>query len=186
MKRFLFSLAVAAYFIFLSMNAYSKGQPPATFIDKGACPFECCTYREWKTEKTTTAYAQPNKRSKQIGKFVAGTKVVALAGEVHAVPSRFIVKKPHEKYKPGDILWVYTYYGEGSFKVWFKGKMSEESLGFSPYDSSNGKRCEISEECWGELDKELQTTWWVKIKSADGWVGWTNQGGNFSGADQCG
>jgi hypothetical protein len=186
MKRLLVLLAVAVHLSLLAISTYSQVQHPAVFIDRGACPFECCTYREWKTEKTTTAYARPSKSSKRVGKFVAGTKVVALTGEVRTIAGRFVVKKSHEKYRVGDIIWVYTYYGEGLFKIWFKGKMSEEDLGFSSYGGSMGKRCEETEQCWGVLDKELQMTWWIKIKSAGGWVGWTNQGENFSGADKCG
>jgi hypothetical protein len=186
MKRLLISLAVIVHLGLLPICAYSQAQHPATLVDRGACPFECCAYRQWKTEKTTTAYARPDKRSKRVGKFVAGTKVAALTGEVRTVAGRFVVKKAYQKYRPGDIIWVYTYSGEGLFKIWFKGKMSEENLGFSPYGGSMGKRCEATEQCWGELEKELRMTWWIKIKSADGWVGWTNQGENFSGADLCG
>ena len=159
---------------------------PTYFVDKGACPFECCAYGKWKTAVTTVAYARPDKRSKRIGKLKAGSKVTALTGQVQTTPSRFVVKKPHERYKPGDVIWVYTYLGEGLFKVWFNGKMYEENLEFSPYGGSMGKRCEVDNLCWGELDKDLQMTWWIKIKSPDGWIGWTNQGEHFSGADLCG
>jgi len=186
MKRLLILLAIVVHLGFLPIRTYAQAQHPVFFVDRGACPFECCTYRRWKTEKTTTAYARPDTSSKRVGRFLAGTRVVALTGEVRTVAGRFVVKKTHEKYKPGDIIWVYTYYCEGLFKIWFKGKMSDEDLGFSPYGGSGGKRCEEAGQCWGELDKELRMTWWIKIKSADGWVGWTNQGENFSGADQCG
>lgn len=186
MKRLLVSSAIAVCVIFLSVNAYPQGRPPASFIDKGACPFECCTYGEWQTKKTTAAFARPDVHSKRVGQFVAGTKVIALTGETHAAAGRFVVKKPYEKYRPGDTIRVYTYGGEGSFKIWFKGKMEEENLGFSPYGGDTGKRCEAAAQCWGELDKELQRVWWIKIKSPDGWVGWTNQGEHFSGADRCG
>lgn len=186
MKSLLVWLIVALNSILLPVHGRSQSTPPATFIDKGACPFECCIYRRWKTEKTTIAYARPDTRARQVGRFRAGTRVTALTGEVRTVGGRFTVNKSHGRYKPGDVIWVYTYHGEGFFKIWFKGKMSEEELGFSPYGGSMGKRCEVREQCWGELDKDLQMTWWIKIKSADGWVGWTNQGENFSGSDQCG
>jgi hypothetical protein len=186
MKSLLIVSGIAASLLLIPINVFSQARPPTIFIDKGACPFECCTYRKWRTEKTTLAYVRPDKRSKRVGKFMAGTDVVAITGEVRTIPSRFIVRKEHEKYKPGDILWVYTYFGEGIFKVWFKGKMYEEDLVFSPYGGSMGKRCEVDKLCWGEMDKELQMTWWVKIKSAKGWIGWTDQAENFSGADQCG
>jgi hypothetical protein len=161
--------------------------PPEFYIDKGACPGECCTYREWTVQKVMATYARPDLNSARVGNLRAGTKVIALTGEVHTIPSRFVIKKAYEKYQPGDILWVYTYIGEGHFKIWFKGKMYQEALGFSPYGGSPGERCETSVEyCWGELDRKLRMTWWIKIKSKDGRIGWTNQGENFRGADACG
>ena len=167
-------------------TSFSQKAPPSFLNDKGACPFECCTYRRWKTKRTTKLYQRPDVRSRQIGRAVAGSRVRALTGEVHTIPSRFVVKKPHDRYRPGDVLWIYTYQGEGFFKVWFKGRMYVEELVFSPYGGSTGQRCEVTEQCWGELDKELNSVWWIKIKLAGGRVGWTNEGENFSGADACG
>jgi hypothetical protein len=109
-----------------------------------------------------------------------------MTGEVHTIPSRFVVKKPHAPYKPGDVLWIYTYQGEGFFKVWFKGRMYVEDLLFSPYGGSGGPRCEATDQCWGEMDKRLDSVWWIKIRLAGGRTGWTNEGENFSGADSCG
>lgn len=149
------------------------------YIDKGACSGEGCSYGRWQTTQTTVAYAAPDERSRQVGNFRAGTKVVALTGAVYTVPGLFVVKKTHGKYKVSDVIRVYTYHGEGWFKVQFKGRWYREDLGFSPWGGSAGKRCEVTELCWGELKTELKTTWWVRVKSAEGWVGWTNQPGNF-------
>lgn len=165
----------------------SETAAPTALIDKGACPFECCAYRIWKAEENTTAYAGPDRNSKIIGTFKAGTTVEGLTGEVHVQPARFMVKKRHADYQPGDVLWVYTYLGEGYFKVWYQGKMFEEDLGFSPYGGSPGKRCEKQPGyCWGELEKELRFTWWVRVKSSDGWVGWSDTPENFSNKGECG
>lgn len=166
---------------------YAQSKPPAIYIDKGACPFECCTYRKWKTEKTTIAYARPTKNSKRVGKFLAGSDVVGLTGEVRSIPGKFIIKKAHGKYKPGDVLWVYTPLGEGFYKVWFRGRMYEEEMQYmsGPFERSY-PGCAETPACWGELEKELRVEWWVKVRSADGWVGWTDQTRNFSNMDACG
>ena len=157
---------IIIFILALAETSTSEGEPPKQLIDKGACPSECCVYRTWKTEKNTIAYATPDRSSKIVGTFKADTIVEGLTGEVHVYPSRFIVKKVHGKYKPGDEVWVYTYKGEGYFKVWFQGTMFEEDLNFSPYGGSSGKRCEQSSRCWGELETELKFIWWVKIKSS--------------------
>jgi hypothetical protein len=160
-------------------------QPPGFFVDRGACPFECCQYGAWTVTKATVAYARPDVRSPKVATLTTGTRVTALTGEVHTRPSRFVVTKPHERYRPGDVLWVYTYLGEGVFTVWFKGEMVEQALGFSPYGGTSGTRCDVP-ECWGRLDHELRSTWWVNIETADGRVGWSNQAEHFGGKDACG
>ena len=187
MKSGFFTSSILVVLISL-FPGISHAQPihPPIYIDKGACPFECCAYGPWKTEKETVLFAWPDKKSERIGKCVAGSPVIALTGEVHTVAGRFLVKRTWKKYKPGDILWVYTYTGEGNFKVWDDGRFVEMQLGFSPYGGSSGSRCEVEKECWGELDKKLEMTWWVKIKNADGVIGWTDEWDHFSGADLCG
>ncbi len=96
---------------------------PPKFIDRGACPFECCQYGDWRVEKETPIYAERDHQSRMVGTLEAGTNVAALTGEVHTVPVRFVVKRKRWRYVPGDVLWVYTYLGEGYFKVRYKGKL---------------------------------------------------------------
>ena len=176
-------------FFLLSLVSVVSAQtrPPSVFVDRGACPFECCTYRAWRTEKDTIAYSQSSKNSKRVGVFKAGTRVVAITGEVRTRPGKFSIIKAHDKYKPGDVLWVYTPLGEGYYKVWFDGKMTDEELDYmsGPYEETF-PRCEDSKDCWGRLEQPLRADWWVKIKSKQGWIGWTNEAENFSNKDACG
>ena len=169
-----------------SSAIYPQTKPPTVYVDKGACPFECCTYRAWRTEKTTVAYAKPDRRSKRLGKFRKGSSVLARTGEVRTRPGKFVILKAHEKYRPGDVLWVYTPLGEGFYKVWFKGKMYDEGLDYmsGPFERSIPS-CEEAPNCWGKLEKESRVEWWVRIRSAEGWVGWTDQAENFSNKDAC-
>ncbi len=169
-------------FIALLIAATNTTQAQKRFIDKGACPGESCGYGKWRTEKTTIAYARPSTKARVVGKYLAGTNVKAMTGFVSLIPRRFVVKRQYEQYKPGDVLWVYTYLGEGFFKVRSKGKWRIENLNFSPWGGSNGKRCELTDHCWGELDRVLKITWWIKVKSAQGWVGWTTHGNHFEPA----
>ncbi|HKE58894.1 MAG TPA: hypothetical protein VKB46_19415 [Pyrinomonadaceae bacterium] len=168
-------------------QAQKQAKRPVIYVDKGACPFECCVYRRWRTEKATVAYAQPDRNAKVVGKFKAGSRVVGLTGEVRTTGGKFVIKKTHEKYKPGDVLWVYTTLGEGLYKVWFNGKMYEEKLDYmsGPFEQSIPK-CEDAPDCWGQLEQPLKSIWWVKIRSAEGWVGWTDEPDNFGNKDACG
>ena len=177
-----------ALFFSSSLIGAQQDKHPATYLDKGACPFECCTYRRWKTEKSTVAYARPNRNSRIVGRFKAGSRVVGLTGRViTTAPGRLKIIKDHGKYKRGDVLWVYTPLGEGYYKVWFKGKLYEEGLDYlsGPYEQSI-PTCEQRADCWAKLETELKTVWWVRVKSANGWVGWTDKPENFSDKDACG
>jgi len=161
---------------------------PSPYVDKGACPFECCTYREWKVERLTVLRSEPKQDGASIGRVKRGDLVTALTGNVVTVPARFRVKRDHDGYRRGDAFWVYTYVGEGFFKVWHDGQMEEEQLDFSPSaDDTGGDRCQKSERlCWGELDTPLKMTWWIKLRTTRGLEGWSSEHENFSGSDACG
>ncbi|HJP94385.1 MAG TPA: hypothetical protein VJ875_20660 [Pyrinomonadaceae bacterium] len=187
MNRSVILLGATAILMTTTLVSYPQTKRPAVYVDKRACPFECCTYRKWKTERMTVAYEQPDRSSRRVGKFKAGTWVTGLTGEVATLPGKFVIFKNHEKYKPGDVLWVYTPLGEGFYKVWFKGRMYQEELEYmnGPFEQSY-PTCEQTPNCWGRLEKQLQVTWWVKVRSAEGWVGWSDKPENFSNKDACG
>ena len=172
----------------VTIGAPQKKQPPQRYVDKGACPFECCTYRGWTTESTTIAYERPDLNSRKVGRFKAGSKVFGLTGRViTTTPGKFVVTKDHGKYKRGDVLWVYTPLGEGFYKVWFKGKMYDQGLDVinGPFEQTIPP-CDENPSCWGTLKRSLKLTWWVKVRSAEGWVGWTDKPENFGNKDACG
>jgi hypothetical protein len=77
--------------------------------------------------------------------------------------------------------------GEGFYKVWFKGRWIDESLYYmsGPYETSYPS-CDKAPDCWGRLERELKTEWWVRVKSPAGWIGWTDQTENFGNMDACG
>lgn len=161
--------------------------PPAPYVLKGACPFECCTYRDWSVERDTTLYTQPDTKSRPVGVVKAGQWVVGVTGEVHSTPVRFIVGRAYGPYRPGEVIWVYGYEGEGFFQILSDGQLVSEDLHFSPYGGTSGTRCQDDkEDCWGTLEKEMSNPWWVKIKGQDGLEGWSNQPENFGNVDACG
>jgi hypothetical protein len=182
----------------LSLPAQSKrmAKPPALYVDQGACPFECCQYGEWTASKPAPVYAQPVAGAQSLATVTTGTKIKAITGEVRTRAGRFVVRKPmismrtnangeQERYKPGDVIYVYTYHGEGHFTVWFAGMMYDESLGFSPAGGGSGRRGESDREGMGELDKELESTWWVRAKLPNGQIVWLRNPSGFDGMDAC-
>jgi hypothetical protein len=151
---------------------------PVFYIDKGACPFECCTYRDWGTEQTTQLHADPKTTSPVIGTADKGTTVKAQTGEVHTAPGKLVVKRDSDLFKKGDVLWIYTYLGEGAFKIWHQGRFIEREIDL---DYENPSPAD-----WGYFEVKPKSTWWVKVRTAAGLEGWTNQPKNFSNKDACG
>jgi len=143
-------------------------KPPSVYIDKGACPFECCTYREWVARTDVTLLNSPSGK-KFVGRIKKGERVLALTGEVHSVPLRVIAQQdyPNAGVKAGDTIYILHYEGEGYYKVWHDGKL-------------------VDVENFSDEAKQPKATWWVKLKTSSGAIGWTVEHGNFGNKDACG
>lgn len=192
-RLWLLALLIA---ILIPFTALAQTRPPLPYEDVGACPFECCTYREWVAQKRTAIHQSRNPNSPVLFTVAAGQRIQAVTGVVVTTKAGEIsIKKPivlsaysrnDDKPKPiqarpGDILYLLTYQGEGSYFVWFKGEnfsidvaevihQNEESV--PPGTSINIPR--------------PTSSWWVKMKNRQGQIGWTNQPENFGNKDACG
>lgn len=169
-----------------SSIAYSK-LPPSPFKDVGACPFECCRYGDWTAKEDIELKDQINGRS-IVGKIKHGEKIKALNGEVHTIPNVVEVIRDHDKFKRGEIFYLLTYQGEGFYKVWRNGVIASEEILFPSFTALyDFKNCDSTKiDCWGKITNlKRVSTWWVKIKMANGTTGWTNLSKEFSGQDSC-
>lgn len=164
-------------FLLVFSSAFAQDHP-TIYVDRGACPFECCKYRDWVTEKLTRLYAEPRDGSSFIGVSEQGMRVVAETGEVQTRPGKLIVRRGDSVFKQGDILWVYTYLGEGFFKVWYRGEFIEQELGI---DIHNPRP-----DDWSYFEILPESVWWVKLRTPLGIAGWSREPDNFSNKDACG
>ncbi|MGC2147829.1 MAG: hypothetical protein WA613_06385 [Candidatus Acidiferrales bacterium] len=152
-------------------TAASNGQggqkPPHTYVDVGACPFECCTYRKWTVAEKVTVLDSPNGKH-VIETLAKGDVVTGLTGEVISVPIPAKADRdvPETPIKKGDTFYVLHYDGEGYWKVWLDGKITfvHESVMDFPHPKAE---------------------WWVKIKDSHGTVGWALSTNNFAHQDAC-
>jgi len=161
MKNLKVILALLGFSLTSSFQlAFALNGPPKLFIDKGACPFECCTYREWTVEKDTELYDSIDGK-KIIGIAKKGSQIRGITGEVHTVPLEI-------KDNDGNKIYLLTYQGEGVWKVWDNGAV-KTSVG----------------QNW-DGDPRPKSTWWVQVKLSTGIIGWTNKTGNFGNMDACG
>lgn len=170
--------------------ASAQLMPPALDIAEGACPFECCTYGRWEVTRAVRLRSAPDSTAAVVGTVQGGDVVVAETGEVHTPPVPFLVKQPLTMdfgavaLQPGDTIWVLDYQGEGFFNTWVDGRRVSESLGFSPYGGTYGRRCESCPH--GELLSDLASVWWVRVRTGSGVLGWTSESDAFTGSDACG
>jgi hypothetical protein len=155
--------------------AMLPGGPSFPYEDWGACPMECCTYREWDAKKETVIRADRYDTAPAAFTVKPGEWVTGLTGVVIVTsPGRGVVTTPmklgNRQAKPGDVVEYLTYQGEGFYKAWFKGQMLDGVEGYNPIVMT-------VEPVW---------IWWAEVKNKKGQVGWTNEPWNFDHIYSCG
>jgi len=166
--------------LLLVTSAYSgqAPRPPANYRDNGACPFECCTYRRWSVDTDTVIYKDQSEKSGVAFRVRKGEHVVGLTGVVITLkPGKAAVRKAttigegkrKTRVKPGDVLYLMHYLGEGFYKTWFRGVI---------YDLEMSTTIQVL--------TEPDTVWWVKVRNNRNQVGWSKQNDNFGDMDSCG
>jgi hypothetical protein len=181
----------------ITILGVASEQPPLPYIDEGACPFECCTYREWTANEDVIAFAEPKDGASFAFTIKAGSKVTAETGFV--VTSKAGVTRilkpiklgyehnsdvpppePELDLKSGELLYTLHYLGEGYDLFWYQGKLYSDQISASKPDADPPPP-----------DATLQVVslpvsdWWVKIQAQDGRVGWIRNPPYFDGADAC-
>lgn len=171
-----------------------EAAPKMPYEDVGACPFECCTYREWTATARVTLLR--DRRAGSGTAFVAqpGDRVRAITGVVITTrPGRAQVNRPVDLWTtegtihvvPGETLYLLTYRGEGYFTAWFKGRLYDQ-VDASMFAGVNGA-CETHpEKCHGRVVEKAVSEWWVRVKSLKSVTGWTREPEKFSNKDACG
>ena len=151
--------------------AKNNDAPPNPYLHKGTCPFECCTYRDWKTLKKVTLLDKPKGAHKVVdvgkGKIVRGVTGVVFSTPVRLVAAHAYDDSPIRK---GAVFYALHSVGEGFWAVWYRGKVY--SVDFSPesetiFDAAGPK-------------------WWVKIRTRNGKSGWVLNADQFGNQDACG
>lgn len=176
MKRIL----LAAIFVAgVALAAQAQGGPRLPYSDAGACPFECCTYRNWTANKDTTIYSQMRDgsarafiaRKGETVRGVTGVVITTRAGIATVTANTTIGPRNNIRVRKGETLYLLTYQGEGFFKVWYKGRVITDV----EIDDTKIK-----------ATRQPESTWWVKIRNKRGQVGWSRLPDNFDNKDQCG
>jgi len=67
--------------------------------------------------------------------------------------------------------------GEGFFNAWFNGFWVED------FDGSRVSGLGCTRDCTARVLKEGKSDWWVKLKTKDGNIAWTDEADKFNGTD---
>lgn len=169
-------------------------RPPRMYADFGACPFECCLYRRWGVNADTVFYRGRSARSRVAFRARKGEHVEGLTGVVITVkPGVVRVKKEMTlgsgerkvKARPGDVLYLLHYMGEGIYKFWLRGRVYEDEMPYQPRMRQLAED-EVKARELIEFVNEPETVWWMKVRNRRGQVGWTRQNRHFDDVGSCG
>jgi hypothetical protein len=191
------SILLLLFCAFVGANSHSAAAqrlPPRNYEDRGACPFECCTYREWSVEADTVLYRTRSTKSRAAFRVKKGERVTGLTGVVVTLePGRatatgdVTIRREggrEVKVKRGDLLYLLHPIGEGYFKTWFRGRLYEvQPEGVAEHASRPEG---IARLPYLRLLSRPRTVWWVKVRNSRGQVGWSRQDDHFGDMDACG
>lgn len=164
----------------------------------GACPFECCIYRDWIAEGTVVVRAEPRSGASVVTTLPAGARFEADTGFVRITGIQLVVvSRPVEAWmhqpgrrdggRPdtipaGDTLLVLEHLGEGHVMMTHGDDLvSAEQFwpspeGWTPYGGPKGT-------VLGEHAAE----WWARVRTAEGVTGWIDAyGSELGNVDACG
>jgi hypothetical protein len=166
--------------------------PPNPFRHAGACPFECCTYREWKTLSSIQLHESIDS-PKIIAEVPAGVSVTGMTGEVWVEPEPYAVLQDNGALKAGDVVFFLANIGEGYVNYWYQGKLNpdlglENGLLYYSYEDCVSNQAKTRAACSIRKLRPGRTfthKWWVKIRY-EGKEGWVLNTGQFGNVDACG
>jgi hypothetical protein len=181
------SAAVASLVMSLvaSPSIQSGGGPRMPWLDWGACPFECCTYRKWTATAPLRILKSRQRDAPVAFKLKQGEEIEGLTGVVITTRvGEARIFRPSELGKqrltvvPGDTVYILHYEGEGYSKFWFRGRIDSEQIP-DIEDSAPDSELDL------RIVRRPETTWWVKVKNSSGQVGWTDDTEHLDHKDAC-
>ena len=171
-------------------------EPAMPYIDRGACPFECCQYRDWQATERIVAREQylrhmpsdvyakpiftirPNERVVAMSGVVITTKAGRMRAAEPITVNVYSTSFPRTSPEPltlskGDILFKLHESGEGVFVGWYKGQLLE-SIDAGEFGAKV------------LVETAPETEWWARVRNSRGQIGWVRAERHFENQDACG
>ena len=161
----------------------SGSSPLLPYRDWGACPFECCEYREWTVTAATRVLNAPAKGAGPAFELAPRDTVSALTGVVitrrcGAARARRSTTVAGAAVALGESVYVMHDEGEGFWKVWWRGR-AENAEVVDPENTQDLPEPDLV------MIRFPVTDWWVKVKNRKGQTGWALVHDNFGNMDAC-
>lgn len=175
--------------------------PEDLLVADGACPFECCTYREWKAPVPLPRLDAPIDGS-PIDTIPVGETFEAVTGTVYVTGVQLIEVRDSldasgepgftaaaapawtAVFLPGDTLVALDYLGEGFYRVWDGAETHEVQQFWWPVDAQDPA------PAWarhGRSTGVYDSEWWIRSIRADGIEAWFRSPDRYiPGSDACG
>ena len=169
----------------------------SVFTRWGACPFECCVYRDWVAESPVVVRAEPSSGARSLATIAVGERFEADTGFVRITsPQLVVVTGTVEAYRirarpdggepdslgVGDTVLVLDYQGEGHYvltdgtEMYSAGQFWPGADGYEPYGGARGRTI-------GRHEAE----WWAHVTTAAGVEGWIDAyAAELGNVDACG
>ena len=194
-RSFALALVTLLYFVFIS-SGQAQDKPRLPYHDWGACPFECCTYREWVTKSAITVFKNRGENGVVAYQLQKDEKVLALTGVVitHNLGVIEILKpmqvgylskgqnqKPMLSLKPNEVVYTLHYAGEGQDLFWYNGKLYKDEIAVPVNPGRQIPNAELV-----KILSRPTYDWWAQIRSKAGKTGWTRETDKFGNKDACG
>jgi len=166
--------------------------PAMPFEDAGACPFECCAYREWIARERVAVRSARRAGAPAVFTINKGDRVQAITGIVVTTRAgRVQFRRPENlstnlgplQVQPGETLYLLTNRGEGETAAWFKGQFYNAIEGSAFFYSDCADR---PGTCNGTILEWPQFVWWARVRNSKGVEGWTREPDKFDNKDACG
>jgi hypothetical protein len=172
-------------------GAARPGLPEVPYEDHGACPFECCTYRSWTVNAETPVRTDRRDDAPVAFRVRAGEQVDGITGVVitrklgrATIRAPIVVDSDRLALRPGEVIHVVNYIGEGTWKIWARGRLYHVEISGKEQTCLGQAREPVP--CAAQIVEEPMTVWWARVRNRTGQEGWTRQLDHFANIDACG
>jgi hypothetical protein len=168
----------------------TQAGPPIPYDEEGACPFQCCTYREWTAAWDTDLHTERRDDAPVAFHVRINDTITALTGVVTTTKagratarSEVVVGSSRVPVAVDQPIYLLRNTSGGDWKIWVNGVTDQQYIAGQGYCSASNQS---SAECALRVVEQPETVWWVKMRDALGREGWTRETAHFSGIDSCG